>query len=104
MDGAAFGRGITQEMAMRARDPQLIGYFPVNSAQVSTDLCRAALEDGRRLMPKVRIMAMEQQTHGAGLTLDRTAVGAGPSDRPGDGTPGPRRVPRPARHCGSRCR
>jgi hypothetical protein len=80
---AAFWRGITQEIAMRSRDPHLIGYALVNQAQVRTDLgdgpgvidlCQAALEDSRRLVPKVRIMAMQQQAHGASLTGDRNAV------------------------------
>jgi hypothetical protein len=83
MDGAAFWRGVTQEIAMRSRDPHLIGYSLVNQAQVRTDLgdgpavidlCEAALEDSHRLVPKVRIMAMQQQAHGASLTRDRTAV------------------------------
>ncbi|MEV0126636.1 Twin-arginine translocation pathway signal [Streptomyces sp. NPDC050703] len=83
MDGAAFWRGVTQEIAMRSRDPHLIGYSLVNQAQVRTDLgdggavidlCEAALEDPGRLVPKVRIMAMQQQAHGASLTGDRTAV------------------------------
>jgi hypothetical protein len=83
MDGAAFWRGITQEMAMRSRDPQLIGYSLVNQAQVRTDLgdgaavidlCEAALHDAPRLVPKVRIMAMQQQAHGASLAGDRAAV------------------------------
>ncbi|WP_246204812.1 hypothetical protein [Streptomyces tailanensis] len=68
---------------MRSRDAHLIGYSLVNQAQVRTDLgdghavvdlCEAALEDSRRLVPKVRIMAMQQQAHGASLTGDRTAV------------------------------
>ncbi|MEH0584470.1 Twin-arginine translocation pathway signal [Streptomyces sp. B21-106] len=83
MDGAAFWRGVTQEIAMRSRDPHLIGYSLVNQAQVRTDLgdgaavvdlCEAALEDSGRLVPKVRIMAMQQQAHGASLTGDRGAV------------------------------
>ncbi|MGW7053916.1 Twin-arginine translocation pathway signal [Streptomyces sp. NPDC054887] len=83
MEGAAFWRGTTQEIAMRSRDPQLIGYSLVNQAQVRTDLadgpavidlCEAALDDAGRLLPKVRIMAMQQQAHGASLTGDRTAV------------------------------
>ncbi|MGW7198442.1 Twin-arginine translocation pathway signal [Streptomyces chryseus] len=83
MDGAAFWRGVTQEIAMRSRDPHLIGYSLVNQAQVRTDLgdghavidlCEAALDDAGRLLPKVRIMAMQQQAHGASLTGDRTAV------------------------------
>ncbi|MFD9116221.1 Twin-arginine translocation pathway signal [Streptomyces bottropensis] len=83
MDGAAFWRGVTQEIAMRSRDPHLIGYSLVNQAQVRTDLgdghavidlCEAALEDSHRLVPKVRIMAMQQQAHGASLTHDRDAV------------------------------
>ncbi|MET9545711.1 Twin-arginine translocation pathway signal [Streptomyces sp. NPDC006627] len=83
MEGASFWRGITQEIAMRSRDPHLIGYSLVNQAQVRTDLgdggavidlCEAALEDSRRLVPKVRIMAMQQQAHGASLTGDRAAV------------------------------
>jgi tetratricopeptide (TPR) repeat protein len=83
MDGASFWRGVTQEIAMRSRDPHLIGYSLVNQAQVRTDLgdghavidlCEAALEDSHRLVPKVRIMAMQQQAHGASLTRDRDAV------------------------------
>lgn len=83
MDGASFWRGITQEIAMRSRDPHMIGYSLVNQAQVRTDLgdgpavidlCEATLEDAGRLVPKVRIMAMQQQAHGASLTGDRTAV------------------------------
>ncbi|MFE2491736.1 Twin-arginine translocation pathway signal [Streptomyces mirabilis] len=83
MDGAGFWRGVTQEIAMRSRDPHLVGYSLVNQAQVRTDLgdgpavidlCEAALEDSGRLVPKVRIMAMQQQAHSASLTGDRDAV------------------------------
>lgn len=79
----AFWRGVTQEIAMRSRDPHLIGYSLVNQAQVRTDLgdggavidlCEATLAGAGRLVPKVRIMAMQQQAHGASLTGDRTAV------------------------------
>lgn len=83
MDGASFWRGVTQEIAMRSRDPHLIGYSLVNQAQVRTDLgdgaavvdlCEAALDDADRLVPKVRIMAMQQQAHGASLTGERHLV------------------------------
>ncbi|MDX2909254.1 Twin-arginine translocation pathway signal [Streptomyces griseiscabiei] len=83
MEAAAFWRGVTQEIAMRSRDPHLIGYSLVNQAQVRTDLgdgpavidlCEAALADLHRLVPKVRIMAMQQQAHGASLAGDRGAV------------------------------
>lgn len=83
MDGAAFWRGVTQEIATRSRDPHLIGYSLVNQAQVRTDLgdghavvdlCEAALDDADRLIPKVRIMAMQQQAHGASLTGERGLV------------------------------
>ncbi|MFD9047699.1 Twin-arginine translocation pathway signal [Streptomyces zaomyceticus] len=82
LSAAAFWRGITQEIALRARDPHLIGYAMVNSAQVRTDLgdgagvvdlCEAALDDDR-VVPKIRVMAMQQQAHGASLLRDRTAV------------------------------
>ncbi|MEU9103229.1 Twin-arginine translocation pathway signal [Streptomyces xanthophaeus] len=82
LGAAAFWRGITQEIAARSRDPHLIGYSLVNLAQVRTDLgdghgvielCEVALQDDR-IFPKVRIMAMQQQAHGASLTGDRTAV------------------------------
>ncbi|MFF6940483.1 Twin-arginine translocation pathway signal [Streptomyces lavendulae] len=82
LGAAAFWRGITQEIAARSRDPHLVGYSLVNLAQVRTDLgdghgvidlCEAALDDDR-IVPKVRIMAMQQQAHGASLTGDRTAV------------------------------
>ncbi|WP_432043101.1 Twin-arginine translocation pathway signal [Streptomyces cadmiisoli] len=83
MDGASFWRGVTQEIAMRSRDPNLVGYSLVNQAQVRADLgdghavidlCEAALDNADRLVPKVRIMAMQQQAHGASLTRDRSAV------------------------------
>ncbi|WP_461015455.1 Twin-arginine translocation pathway signal [Streptomyces daliensis] len=83
MGGASFWRGITQEIAMRSRDPHLIGYSLVNQAQVRTDLhdgrgvidlCETALENRQVLVPKIRIMAMQQQAHGASLTGDRPAV------------------------------
>ena len=83
LDAASFWRGVTQEIAMRSRDTHLIGYSLVNQAQVRTDLgdgyavidlCEAALEDARRVVPKVRIMAMQQQAHGASLTGDRGSV------------------------------
>ncbi|MFF4318220.1 Twin-arginine translocation pathway signal [Streptomyces sp. NPDC001568] len=79
---AAFWRGITQEIAVRSRDPHLVGYALVNHAQVRTDLgdghgvidlCESAL-DAPRILPKVQVMAMQQQAHGASLTGDRTAV------------------------------
>lgn len=83
MDAASFWRGITQEIAMRSRDPHLIGYSLVNQAQVRTDLgdgyavidlCEAALDAPGWLVPKVRIMAMQQQAHGASIVGDRGAV------------------------------
>ncbi|MEU8761943.1 Twin-arginine translocation pathway signal [Streptomyces sp. NPDC048659] len=83
LGAAAFWRGVTQEIAVRSRDPHLIGYSLVNQAQVRTDLgdgygvidlCEAALDDADRVVPKVRIMAMQQQAHGASLTGDRTSV------------------------------
>ncbi|MFD5188400.1 Twin-arginine translocation pathway signal [Streptomyces sp. NPDC058357] len=83
MDGAAFWRGVTQEIATRSRDPHLIAYSLVNQAQLRTDLgdghavvdlCEAALDDADRLVPKVRIMAMQQQAHGASLAGERGLV------------------------------
>ncbi|MFF3862233.1 Twin-arginine translocation pathway signal [Streptomyces sp. NPDC002209] len=83
LGAAAFWRGVTQEIAVRSRDPHLIGYSLVNQAQVRTDLgdgygvidlCEAVLDGSDVLFPKVRIMAMQQQAHGASLTGDRTAV------------------------------
>ncbi|MFF2773338.1 Twin-arginine translocation pathway signal [Streptomyces sp. NPDC058052] len=83
LSAAAFWRGITQEIALRARDPHLIGYAMVNSAQVRTDLgdgagvvdlCEAALDEPAAVVPKVRIMAMQQQAHGASLLRDRAEV------------------------------
>ncbi|MFG3135429.1 Twin-arginine translocation pathway signal [Streptomyces sp. NPDC048211] len=83
MDGASFWRGITQEIAMRSRDPHLIGYSLVNQAQVRTDLgdgpavidlCEAALDYAGRLTPKVRVMSLQQQAHGASLIGDRASV------------------------------
>ncbi|PWI11447.1 Twin-arginine translocation pathway signal [Streptomyces sp. NWU339] len=83
MHGAAFWRGVTHEIAVRSREPHLVGYALVNQAQVRTDLgdghavadlCEAVLEDSHLLVPKVRIMAMQQQAHGASLTGDRNTV------------------------------
>ncbi|MFJ2751389.1 Twin-arginine translocation pathway signal [Streptomyces sp. NPDC087297] len=83
LGAASFWRGVTQEIAVRSRDPHLIGYSLVNQAQVRTDLgdghgvidlCEAALDDSDHLVPKVRIMAMQQQAHGASLTGDRPTV------------------------------
>ncbi|MYY12599.1 Twin-arginine translocation pathway signal [Streptomyces sp. SID4919] len=80
---AAFWRGVTHEAAVRSRDAHLIGYALVNQAQVRTDLgdgngvldlCEAALDEAEHLVPKVRVMAMQQQAHGASLTGDRAAV------------------------------
>ncbi|TVL91780.1 Twin-arginine translocation pathway signal [Streptomyces sp. SAJ15] len=80
---AAFWRGVAQESAMRTRDRDLIGYTLVNLAQVRTDLrdghgvvdlCEAVLEDATRLAPKVRVMALQQQAHGASLTGNREVV------------------------------
>jgi hypothetical protein len=71
------------EIALRSRDPHLIGYSLVDQARVRTDLgdghavvdlCGAALEDSHRVVPKVRVVALQQQAHGAGLTHDRTDV------------------------------
>ena len=83
MEAASFWRGVTQEIAMRSRDPHLIGYSLVNQAQVRTDLgdghavidlCEAALDDQEQLAPKVRVMSLQQMAHGASLIGDRTAV------------------------------
>ncbi len=58
-------------------------FITVTQAQVRTDLgdghgvielCEAALDDSDHLVPKARIMAMQQQAHGASLTGDRTTV------------------------------
>ncbi|MPY62449.1 Twin-arginine translocation pathway signal [Streptomyces spongiae] len=83
LGAAAFWRGVTQEISMRSRDPQLIGYSLVNHAQVRTDLCDglgvvelcdAALQEEQRLAPKVRVMALQQRAHGASLLGDRRTV------------------------------
>jgi hypothetical protein len=80
---AAFWRGVTGEIAARSRDAQLQGYALVNHASVRTDLgdgvgvvdlCEAALANPRNLAPKVRVMALQQQAHGASLTGDRGSV------------------------------
>ncbi|WP_042400273.1 hypothetical protein [Streptacidiphilus carbonis] len=80
---AAFWRGVTGEIAARSRDAQLYGYALVNHASVRTDLgdgvgvtdlCEAALANPRQLAPKVRVMALQQQAHGASLTGDRAEV------------------------------
>ncbi len=83
LGAAAFWRGITQEIAMRSRDVHLVGYSLINQAQVRTDLgdgygvidlCEAALDRRRDMVPKVAVMALQQQAHGSSLTGDRRAV------------------------------
>ncbi|MEU5426299.1 Twin-arginine translocation pathway signal [Streptomyces olivoreticuli] len=83
LGAASFWRGVAQEIAMRSRDPQLVAYSLVNQAQVRTDLgdghgvidlCEAALDQADVLAPKVRVMALQQQAHGASLTNDRRSV------------------------------
>ncbi|MEU3916430.1 Twin-arginine translocation pathway signal [Streptomyces sp. NPDC029721] len=83
LGAAAFWRGVTQEIAVRSRDAHLIGYSLVNQAHVRTDLsdgygvidlCEAALDLSDGLLPKIRVMALQQQAHGASLTGDRAAV------------------------------
>ncbi|GGR24423.1 hypothetical protein GCM10010219_31490 [Streptomyces netropsis] len=83
LGGASFWRGTTQEIAMRSRDRHLIAYSLVNQAQVRTDLgdghgvvdlCEAALDGSGQLAPKVKVMALQQQAHGASLINDRAAV------------------------------
>lgn len=80
LPAAAFWRGVTQEIAERSRDQQMIAYALVNHASVRTDLgdgsgvidlCAAALADERRLAPKTRLMALQQQAHGASLVGDQ---------------------------------
>ncbi|MBH1938298.1 Twin-arginine translocation pathway signal [Streptomyces sp. AV19] len=77
---ATFWRGVAQEVALRVQDPLLISYSLVNQAQVRTDLmdgpgvidlCEAALNHRPNLPPKIRVMALQQQAHGASLRNDR---------------------------------
>jgi tetratricopeptide (TPR) repeat protein len=66
-------------MAHRSGDPQLLSYALTNKAMLRTevgdgtgavDLARAALAESRRLVPKVRILALAQVAHGSSLTGD----------------------------------
>jgi len=76
-------RGIALEVAQRSRDHQLVAYALLNHASVRTDLadglgaldlCGAVLADAGRLSPKMRILALQQQAHGASLVGDRATV------------------------------
>jgi hypothetical protein len=91
MDGAAFWRGVTQEIATPSRDRHLIGY---------------SLDDAGSLLPEARIVAMPQQAHGASLTGDRRSVDQlidaadGLLSRMDDDLPAEQRVPTYARLAG----
>ncbi|ABW12263.1 hypothetical protein Franean1_2840 [Parafrankia sp. EAN1pec] len=76
-------RGIALEAAQRSRDHQLVAYALLNHASVRTDLadglgaldlCGAVLADAGRLSPKMRVLALQQQAHGASLIGDRATV------------------------------
>lgn len=76
-------RGVALEAAQRSRDHQLVAYALLNHASVRTDLadglgaldlCGAVLADAGRLSPKMRVLALQQQAHGASLVGDRATV------------------------------
>jgi hypothetical protein len=78
-------RGIALEAAQRSGDRQLVAYALVNHASVRADLgdgpgvlelCAAVLADASRLSPKVLVLALQQQAHGASFLGDRTTVDA----------------------------
>ena len=83
VSAALFWRGITQEVAHRCGDPNLIGYALNNYASIRTDLgdgegvmelCSAALRGTQKHSPKLRVMTLQQQAHGASLLGDRALV------------------------------
>jgi len=76
-------RGVALEAAQCSQDHQLVAYSLLNHASVRTDLadgfgaldlCGAVLADAGRLSPKMRVMALQQQAHGASLVGDRETV------------------------------
>jgi hypothetical protein len=77
-------RGIALDAAHRSQDHQLVAYALLNHASVRADLgdglgvldlCGAVLADNPgRLSPKVRVLAFQQQAHGASLLGDRATV------------------------------
>jgi hypothetical protein len=83
LDTSSVWRGVALEVAQRSRDPQLVAYALLNRASVRTDLadglgaldlCGAVLADAGRLSPKMRVLALQQQAHGASLVGDRATV------------------------------
>jgi hypothetical protein len=76
-------RGVALEIAQRSRDHQLVAYALLNHASLRTDLadglgaldlCGAVLAEAGRLSPKMRVLALQQQAHGASLLGDRATV------------------------------
>lgn len=76
-------RDVALELAHRSGNPQLISYALSNKAQLATDLgdgaavvdfAQAALDEEKRLCPKVRILALQHQAHGWSLVGDRSAA------------------------------
>lgn len=80
---SAAWRDTTLSLAHRSGDPQLISYALANKAMLAldqgdgravADFATAALADERRLMPKVRVIALHHQAQGLAMTGDRTSA------------------------------
>lgn len=80
---ASVWRGTALEVAQRSQDRDLVAYALLNHASIRMDLgdglgvldlCSAALTDSGRLSPKVRIIGLQQQAHGASFLGDRATV------------------------------
>ncbi|MFC4054642.1 hypothetical protein ACFOY4_33550 [Actinomadura syzygii] len=83
LDRSARWRGEALDMAHRHGDPQLVSYALANKAMHAVDTgdgaaivdyAQAALDEERRLSPKVRVLALVHLAHGHGYLGDRDAV------------------------------
>ncbi|MEU0521876.1 hypothetical protein [Streptosporangium sp. NPDC006007] len=80
IDQAALWLDMNLEMAHRAQDIQLTSHALTNKAMLAADLgdasvvidlTAAALSNSDRLMPKARVLALQQGAHGYALASDR---------------------------------
>ena len=80
---SAAWRDVTLSWAHRSGDPQLISYALANKAMLAldqgdgravADFAAAALADEKRLMPKVRVIALVHRAQGLAMTGDRPAA------------------------------
>ncbi|XVQ11182.1 helix-turn-helix domain-containing protein [Spirillospora sp. CA-255316] len=82
IDRAVYWHDVMLERAHRSNDRQLVAFALHNKAMLHADLLdgpgvldltRAALEQAPNLVPKVRVLALQQTAHGVSLTEDGNA-------------------------------